>query len=247
MCRFSHPRRPRSAMLPQQPALLALPVLLLLIFAFVVALASSGQRQLDLGPAAAVEIDGERHQSHPLPRDRAVQFGDLALVEKQLARPFGLVIVAVAMAELGDVGVDQPDPPLLPPGIGFGDRALAEAKRLHFGAGQRDSRLIFVLDRIIEPRPPILGDDLFLVELGGAGADHQRPVIPAKAAIALGFSETGRNEIPAFTGLTEREVLTATPHAEARRRPRAGSPRRAESSAGAGRRRNRGGRGRAHI
>src|SRR3954462_14183466 len=111
MCRFSHPRRPPSAMLPQQPALLALPVLLLLIFAFVVALASSGQRQLDLGPAAAVEIDGERHQSHPLPRDRAVQFGDLALVEKQLARPFGLVIVAVAMAETREVGGDSPSPP----------------------------------------------------------------------------------------------------------------------------------------
>src|ERR1044072_6950170 len=98
-----------SAMVPHQPALLALPVLLLLIVALVVELAPLGQRDLDLGPAAAVEIDAERHQRHALAGDGAVKLGDLPVVEQQFARPFRLVIVAVAMAELGDVGVDQPD------------------------------------------------------------------------------------------------------------------------------------------
>ena len=111
------------------------------IFALVVGLAALGQRQLDLGPAAAVEIDRERHQRHALARHRAEHLGDLALLEQQFARPLGLVIVAVAVAEFGDVGVDQPDLLVLHLGIAFGDRALAEAQRLHLGAGQRDAGL----------------------------------------------------------------------------------------------------------
>src|SRR3954464_2433102 len=117
MWRLSQARKRPLAMLPHQPTLLALPVLLFLIVALVVSLAPLGERDLHLRPAAAVEIDGERHQGHPLPRHRAVQFGDLAVVEEQLARPLGLVVEAVAVAELGYVGVDQPDLLVLPLGI----------------------------------------------------------------------------------------------------------------------------------
>src|SRR5688572_5603813 len=120
------PKRSGSAMLAHQPALLPLPVLLLLMLALVVRLAAAGKGELDFGPAARIEIDGERNERHALARDRAEHLADLPLVEEQLARPFRLVIMAVAVAELGDVGVDQPDFAVLHLGIAFGDRSLAE-------------------------------------------------------------------------------------------------------------------------
>ena len=137
-------------------------------------LAPLGQRELDLGPAAAVEIDRQRDERHALAGDGAVQLGDLAVVEQQLAGALGLVIVAVAVAEFGDVGVDQPHLLVLHLGIAFRDRALAEAQGLHLGAGQRDPGLEFVLDDIVEARAPVLGDDLLLVEFLGAGTNHGR-------------------------------------------------------------------------
>src|SRR5215212_5409165 len=91
-------RPPSSATVAQQPALLPLPVLLLLIFALVGRLAALGERQLDLGPAAAVEIDGERDEGHALAGDGAVKLRDLALVEEQFAGALGLVVEAVAVA-----------------------------------------------------------------------------------------------------------------------------------------------------
>src|SRR3954465_6560506 len=135
-------------MLPHQAALLALPILLFFIVALVVGLASLGERNLDLGPSTAVEIDGERHERHALAGHSAMQFRNLAMVEQQFARPLGLVVESVAVAEFRDVGVDQPDFLVLHLGIAFGDRSLAEAKALHLGAGQRDAGLIFVLDSI---------------------------------------------------------------------------------------------------
>src|SRR3954463_12828919 len=122
-----------SAMLAQQAALLPLPILLLLIFALVMRLAALGDGELDLGATAAVEIDGERHQRHALPRHRAEHLVDLARGEEELAGPFGLVVEAVAVAELGDVGVAQPHFPVLHLGIALGDRALAEAQALNLG------------------------------------------------------------------------------------------------------------------
>src|SRR6478752_5199735 len=80
------------AMLSHQPALLALPVLLFLVIALVVRLAPPRQRDLDLRLAPAVEIDAEGHDRHALAGDRAVQLGQLAMVEQQLARALGLVI-----------------------------------------------------------------------------------------------------------------------------------------------------------
>src|SRR5687768_14790123 len=193
------PKRSGSAMLAHQPALLPLPILLLLMLALVVRLAAARNGELDLGPAAAVEIDGERDERHALAHHRAEHLADLALVEEQFARPFRLVIVAIAVAELGNVGVDQPYLPVLHLGIAFGDRSLAEAKRLHLGAGEGDAGLVDVLDGIIVARPAILGDHLLLVERGRARANHQLPV-----ALFAGMTEGGRR-------------LTASPHVRARR------------------------------
>ena len=87
--------------------------------------------------------------------------------EQQLAGPARLVIEAVAVAEFGDVGVDQPHLAARDFGIAFGDRPLAEAQRFHLGALQRDPRLEHLVDGIVEARAPVFGDDLLLVEFGG--------------------------------------------------------------------------------
>src|SRR3546814_3302229 len=71
------------------------------------------------------------------------------------------------MTEFGDVAVDQPNLIAFHLGIAFGDRPFAETQRLHLGALQRDARLEHLLDRIVEARAPVLGDDLLLVEFGG--------------------------------------------------------------------------------
>src|SRR5687767_539089 len=65
------PKRSGSAMLAHQPSLLPLPVLLFFMLALVVRLAAAGDGELDLGPPAAVKIDGERYQRHALAHHRA--------------------------------------------------------------------------------------------------------------------------------------------------------------------------------
>src|SRR5687768_14539150 len=98
--------RERSATLAHQPSLLPLPVLLLLILTLVGRLAPLAESDLDLRASPAVEVDRHRHQGHALTGDGAMQLGDLALVEQQLARPFRLMVEAVAVAEFGNIGVD---------------------------------------------------------------------------------------------------------------------------------------------
>src|SRR3546814_11909756 len=92
------------------------------------------------GAAARVEIDRQRHRRHPLAGDSAVQLVDLAFVEQRLARALGLVVEAVAVAELGDVRVDEPHLLTLHLGIALGDRSFAEEQALHLGARHRDPR-----------------------------------------------------------------------------------------------------------
>src|SRR4051795_8117247 len=107
MCRRSHPLipaaratfcspgSPASAMLAQQAALLLFPVLLALVLALVVRLAAAGDGELDLRPAARVEIDGERHERHALAHYRPEHLVHLLGVEEQFARSLRLVVETV--------------------------------------------------------------------------------------------------------------------------------------------------------
>src|SRR3546814_9246663 len=98
---------------------------------------------------------------------------DLAAVEQQFARPPRLVVEAVAVTELGNIAVDQPHLIALHLGVAFGDRSLAEPKRFDLCTLQCDPRLEYLLDRKVEARAPVLGDDLLLVEFcGGLRAGH---------------------------------------------------------------------------
>src|SRR3546814_19891284 len=97
-----------------------------------------------------------------------MQLRDLALMKEPLARALGLMVEAVAVTEFGYVGVDQPVFLLLHLGIAFGDRAFADAERLHLVAGERDAGFIFVLAGIIVALAPVLGDYLLLFAALGA-------------------------------------------------------------------------------
>src|SRR5207248_11672214 len=94
---------------PQQPALLPAPVALLLGFAFVVQLLAFRDRQQELGATAFIEIKLSRDQRHAFALDRAHQLIDLLLVEQQLARPLRLMVEAIGLQVLRNVGIDQPD------------------------------------------------------------------------------------------------------------------------------------------
>src|SRR4051812_33052833 len=98
-----------SSMLAQQAALLLLPVLLFFMLALVVGLSPTGDGELNLRASPRVEINGERDERHALPHHRAEHLVHLLGVEEQFARPLGLMVEAVAVAEFGNVGVDQPD------------------------------------------------------------------------------------------------------------------------------------------
>ncbi len=82
-----------------------------------------------------LKIDRKRDQRHPLTRNPDAQLVNFAFVEQQLARALWFMIEAVAVAEFGDIGVDQPDLAVIHFGIAFGDRSLTEAQRLDLGAG----------------------------------------------------------------------------------------------------------------
>src|SRR5687768_18473705 len=94
------------------------------------------------------------------------------------------MVEAIAVAVFGDVAVDQPNLLALDGGIALRDRPLAAAQRLHFGAGELDSRLEPLLDEIVETRAPVLGDDLGLVERGWQRLGHGR-VRPDRRGRAL--------------------------------------------------------------
>src|SRR3546814_1636089 len=87
-----------------------------------------------------------------------MQFCDFALVQQQFPGAFGFMIIAVAMTELGDIAVDQPD--LIPfhLGIAFRDRAFPEAQRFYFRARQHYASFVHIVDGIVIARAPVLSD-----------------------------------------------------------------------------------------
>src|SRR5258708_9259762 len=183
MCRVTHWKRRAgelaSSIAFQQSLLLPLPVAFLHRFALVVYLLATRQRQLDLGPAGAIEIDGQRDERQTLARHRAVELGYLAAFQQQLPRSARFVVQAIAMAVLGNMAVDQPDFIASHRRLAFCDRTLTLTERLHLGAGKLDPCLESLLDEIVEARAAVFGHDLLLVEwvrkrLGHKGSDQPR-------------------------------------------------------------------------
>src|SRR4051812_8726557 len=98
---------PRLSLIPHQPSLLSLPVARAFRLPLVVQLLAARQRDLDLRPAALVEIDLERHDRHALALHGPDQLVHLALVQQQFARAPRLVVEAVRLEIFGDIGVKE--------------------------------------------------------------------------------------------------------------------------------------------
>src|SRR5665648_900980 len=96
-----------SPLLAHQPALLAVPVALLLGLALVVELLTLPQTELDLGDAPGVEVEPKGHEGHALTLDRAEEPARLTRMQQELAPPSRRMPLAGRPRVLGDVGVDQ--------------------------------------------------------------------------------------------------------------------------------------------
>jgi len=122
-----------------------------------VRLLAGDEGNLDLGAAARIEIDLQRHDGAAFALDGADQLVDLLPVQQQLPRPPRLVVEAIAGGVDRDVGVDQPGFAAFFRHIGLGDRTAPAAQRLHFGAGQSQARFEGFLDEVVVPRLAVLG------------------------------------------------------------------------------------------
>jgi hypothetical protein len=80
-------------------------------------------------------------------------------VQQQLARPLRRVIEAVGLLIFRNVRIDEPDLAAAGIGVGFRNRGLARPQRLHLRAGERDARLHGFVDKVVETRLAIVGDD----------------------------------------------------------------------------------------
>src|ERR1043165_5107412 len=89
----------------QQPCLLALPVAFLLALALVDLALALGEAKLDLGDAAVVEIDRERHQRDAGALGGADQPVDLALLQQQLAGASRRVAEMLGRLVFREIGV----------------------------------------------------------------------------------------------------------------------------------------------
>ena len=82
-----------------------------------------------------------------------------------------------------DVAVDQPKLTVFDGGVTFGDVGLAGAQRLDLGAHEPNAAFQIVLDGIVEPCPPVLGDHLvvFIVRFLG----HRGEICGRVAAVQM--------------------------------------------------------------
>src|SRR5947209_494657 len=152
---------PTSAPLAHQTTLLPRPIAFFLCFALVMHLLAFGERDFDLRAAASVEIEPQRHDSHALPLHALCELGNFARLQQEFARPFRLVIEAIAREIFRNVGVVEPHlAASVDAGITLGDCRFAGAQRLHLRAGERDARLEFLADLVIVASAAVVGDDL---------------------------------------------------------------------------------------
>ena len=87
-------------------------------------------------------------------------------MKQQLARPFGLVVVAVAGVPGRYVRADQPGLAFLDARVGLSQARLAGSDRLDLGSGQHDAGLERILDRVVVAGFSVLGDGLFFAQSG---------------------------------------------------------------------------------
>src|SRR6476646_5159638 len=125
----------------------------------VVGLLALRQREggLDL---AVLEVQVERDEREPALLDLADQLVDLGPVHEHLALAPRGVVGPGALHVLGDVHVLQPHLAVVDRGEPVDERGTAGTEALDLGAGQRETDLVGVEDRVVVPRLLVLGDEL---------------------------------------------------------------------------------------
>src|SRR5207253_1841741 len=104
-------------------------------------------------------------QRQPALADPAVERVDLAPVQQELLRPVGIVVGAVPLAVLVDVGADEPGLTVAHLGVRLPQARTAVAERLHLGPLELQARLEPVEQLIVVPRPPVVHDRLLALVL----------------------------------------------------------------------------------
>ena len=100
------------------------------------------------------------------------------------------MIEAAGLQIFRNVGVDEPDLAVAGVRIGFGDRSLALAQRLHLGAGQREARLEALEELVVVPRAAVLGDRLLSHSGPESSVEGRTRVIPdSRRGVASAPSE----------------------------------------------------------
>ena len=138
--------------------LLSLPIALLLGFPLVGFALAFGESELELGAAALVEIDCERHQGNAFALDRAHQAVDLAAMQQELARPSRDMVEARG-GILGEMRVDEVEVAFALDDIGLVDAVEPLPQYLYFGAAKLHARLERALDVVVVTRSPVLRDE----------------------------------------------------------------------------------------
>lgn len=126
-------------------------------FAFVVELLALHQGDFGLD-VVALEVHRQGNDGEPFGFDPALQFVQLVFVQQQLARPFRLVVFAIAMAVVTDVDADQESLATAKLDETVLQLDFAAAGRLHFGAGQGHAGFEAVVDVIFMQGLPIAGN-----------------------------------------------------------------------------------------
>src|ERR1700734_2576173 len=140
------------------PALVALPVAILLIGALVMLLLTLGEADLELG-AAALPIQLERHDGVTAPLDRSDHVIELAPVEQEFpcAGRVGFDVGGSRIQRI-EVRAEKKGLAVLKVHVGFRDLRLACAHALDLPTHEGDAGLEALLDEVIEAGFAVDGD-----------------------------------------------------------------------------------------
>src|SRR3954468_18273118 len=155
------------------------------VLPLVVGLLAAGERErgLDL---AVLEVQVERDERQPALLGLADELVDLGAVHEHLALAAGGVVGPGALGVLGDVHVLQPHLAAVDGGEAVDQRRTTGTQALHLGAGEHQTHLVGVQDRVVVPRLLVLGDEL------APGLTRHGPRLPASEFCGLGRSQASQ-------------------------------------------------------
>src|SRR5581483_7092823 len=129
------------------------------IASLVAKLLATCERELDLDPPV-LEVEAGRHQREPALANLAVERGDLALVQEELAVARRGVVRDVALLVRGDVGPDEPGLAVADVGVRLVQSDPAVAEGLDLRSRQLKPGLETLEQLVVVPRAAILGEQL---------------------------------------------------------------------------------------